>query len=67
MKLQKPNLQGKKIGRLSLDAKITERDKKLLMVLGVVIIIAISYYVLYLPMSASLESLTADKEVMNKK
>jgi len=67
MKLQKPNLQGKKIGKLSLDVKITERDKKLLMVLGVVIIIALSYYVLYLPMSASLESLTADKEVMDQK
>lgn len=59
--------QGKKIGGLSLDTKLTDRDKKLLIVLAVVVVITLSYYVLYNPLSAKLSEVKAERLVMDQR
>lgn len=66
-KLRSRLMKGKKLGKLSLNVQVTERDKKLLAVLIVVLIIALSYFLLYLPMSLEIETLKTNKIAMDEK
>lgn len=53
-----PNLNlNKKMNRPTLTLKVTERDKKLLAVFGVLLLILLSYYSLYKPLTAKTETL----------
>lgn len=57
-----PNLKFiKKMNLPTLTLKVTERDKKLLAVFGVFALIVSSYYFLYQPMSAKIETLQSEK------
>jgi len=57
-----PNLNfNKKINLPTVTLKVTERDKKLLAVFGVFILIVLSYYFLYKPMSAKTETLKTEQ------
>lgn len=62
MKLPKLNLKSnKKSLKSSFSLKATERDKKLLAGLGILLLIVISYYILYRPLSAKTEKLKTEK------
>lgn len=70
MSFKKPEFKKpefKKPGKLSLDLKITDRDKKMLIVLAVIAVLAISYYILYQPMSAKLEAVKAERLIMDQR
>jgi len=59
-----PNLklnQKMNINLPTVTLKVTERDKKLLAVFGVFLLIVLSYYLLYLPMSARLKTLKTEQ------
>ena len=63
-----PNLNlNKKINIPSVTLKVTERDKKLLAVFGVFILVVLSYYFFYLPMSAKMESLKTEQVKVDDK
>jgi len=63
-----PNLNlNRKINLPTITFKVTERDKKLLAVFGVFALMALSYYFLYLPMSAKLETLKTEQVNVNDK
>ena len=57
-----PNLNlNKKINLPTVTLKVTERDRKLLAVFGVFILMVLSYYFLYKPMSAKTETLKTEQ------
>lgn len=60
MKFSELNLR-KKVNMPSLNLSVTEREKKLLAVLGVLIFIMLSYYYLYQPLSARIKTLKSEK------
>jgi type II secretory pathway component PulM len=64
--ISKEKLKQNKTGGLRIDTKMSQRDKKLLMIVGVIFILFLSYYFLYRPMSAKIDSLQAEKAVMDE-
>lgn len=76
MKLFKNNLKfnnrksftpGKKEGKPFLTTQITERDKKLLAVMGLFLLILLSYMLLYKPMSSKIQTLETEKGKVDEK
>lgn len=66
MMIGKAKTQRNIFGTFKIETKITERDKKLLVVLGVVLVLFLSYYFIYRPLSSKIELLQAEKAVMDK-